>query len=97
MAHRQAETRNACNDAERPYFCTAYFVLCNYSLYLDRMGEPTSGLEPLACSLRVSQWVLQGFARTCKSPIPTPVPFPCLASCCTVLRSRWCQNGVKST
>src|ERR671917_926675 len=27
--------------------------------------------------------------------ISNPVSFPWLALCCTVLRSRWCQSGVK--
>jgi len=38
--------------------------------------------------------VLQGFAQDCKSRIDKQVSFPCLALCCTVLRSRWCQSGV---
>jgi hypothetical protein len=32
-------------------------------------GEPTSGLEPLSCSLRVITQALQGFARDCKCRI----------------------------
>jgi hypothetical protein len=51
----------------------------------------------LACSLRVIIQALQGFARGCKSPISKGVSFLPLALCCTVLRSRWCQSGVKST
>ena len=31
--------------------------------------EPTSGLEPLYCSLRVISQALQGVAQACKSPI----------------------------
>src|SRR5215210_3865332 len=58
-------------------------------------GEPTSGLEPLSCSLRVITQALQGFAGPCKFPLSKGVPFLCLAPCCTVLRSRWCQSGVK--
>jgi hypothetical protein len=38
---------------------------------------------------------LQGFARIYNSPISKPISFLCLALCCTVLRSRWCQSGVK--
>jgi hypothetical protein len=60
-------------------------------------GEPTSGLEPLTCSLRVMHQVLQGFAEGCKSRIFRGVSFPCLAACCTVLRSRWYQNGINGT
>src|SRR5918994_3089974 len=59
--------------------------------------EPTSGLEPLTCSLRVCGHVLQGFARGCKSPISKGVSFLCLAQCCTVLRSRWYQSGIRTS
>src|SRR5215213_12023562 len=45
-------------------------------------------------SLRVINRVLQGLTGVCKSPIDKPVSLLCLASRCTVLRSRWCQNGV---
>jgi hypothetical protein len=45
-------------------------------------------------SLRVIHQVLQGFARACKSPINRPLSFLCLALCCTVLRSRWYQDGI---
>jgi hypothetical protein len=57
--------------------------------------EPTSGLEPLSCSLRVIGQALQGCAEGCKLPLSHGVSFPCLALRCTVLRSRWCQSGVK--
>jgi hypothetical protein len=46
------------------------------SLFLRFAGissEPTSGLEPLTCSLRVIIHVLQGFTRVCKSRISKPV------------------------
>src|SRR5215212_5109767 len=56
--------------------------------------EPTSGLEPLTCSLRVIHQALQGFARGCKCRIFRGVSFPCLALYCTVLRSRWYQSGI---
>jgi hypothetical protein len=46
--------------------------------------------------LRVIIHALHGFARGCKSPISKPVSFLCFATCCTILRSRWCQSGVKS-
>jgi hypothetical protein len=57
--------------------------------------EPTSGLEPLTCSLRVIIHVLQRFAEACKTRISRLVSFLRLAGCCTVLRSRWCQSGVR--
>jgi hypothetical protein len=46
-------------------------------------------------SLRVISQALQGFAQECKSCISKGVSFLCLAACGTVLRSRWCQSGVK--
>jgi hypothetical protein len=58
--------------------------------------EPTSGLEPLTCSLRVIHHVLQGCAGGCKSRIFRGGSFPCLAACCTVLRSRWYQCGIRT-
>ena len=60
-----------------------------------KMREPTSGLEPLTCSLRVIHHVLQGLAWGCKSRIFRALCLPCLAAWCTVLRSRWYQSGVK--
>jgi hypothetical protein len=45
-------------------------------------------------SLRVIFHALQGVARVCKWAIFKGVSFLCLALCCTVLRSRWCQSGV---
>jgi hypothetical protein len=46
-------------------------------------------------SLRViGQW-LQGVAGVCKYRISKPLSLLCIALCCTVLRSRWCQSGVK--
>src|SRR5829696_9097031 len=44
--------------------------------------------------LRVIGQALQGFAQGCKSRIFRGVSFPCLAECCTVLRSRWYQIGI---
>ncbi len=51
-----------------------------------------SGLEALSCPLRVIIHALQGFARACKLRISKPVSLLCLALCCTVLRSRWCER-----
>jgi hypothetical protein len=58
--------------------------------------EPTSGLEPLTCSLRVIGHVLQGCAGACKCRIFRGVSFLRLAQCCTVLRSRWYQSGINT-
>jgi len=55
---------------------------------------PTSGLEPLTCSLRVITQALQGFARGCKTRISRRLSLLRFAVYCTVLRSRWCQSGV---
>jgi hypothetical protein len=63
---------------------------------LDKpIREPTSGLEPLTCSLRVIGQVLQGLAQACKSRIDKLISFLRLAGRCTVLRSRWYQSGIK--
>ena len=45
--------------------------------------------------LRVIIHTLQGFAQGCKCRISKPYSFLRLAVRCTVLRSRWCQSGVK--
>jgi hypothetical protein len=45
--------------------------------------------------LRVISQALQECAGVCKCRIFRGVSFPCLAPCCTVLRSRWCQSDVK--
>jgi len=48
-------------------------------------GEPTSGLEPLTCSLRVIIQVLLGFAWGCKYRIDKPLSLLWFALCCTVI------------
>jgi hypothetical protein len=58
--------------------------------------EPTSGLEPLTCSLRVIGQPLQGCAGACKSRISKRLSLLRLAVCCTVLRSRWYQSGINT-
>ena len=47
--------------------------------------------------LRVIHQRLQGVAEACKSRISRRVSILWFAACCTVLRSRWYQSGVKST
>jgi len=59
--------------------------------------KPTSGLEPLTCSLRVIGHVLQGVAEACKSRISKPFSLLRFAACCTVLRSQWYQSGINFT
>ncbi len=59
---------------------------------LDKIIEPTSGLEPLTCSLRVIGQALQGCAQACNCRISKPLFFLWVAEGCTVLRSRWYQE-----
>jgi hypothetical protein len=68
-----------------------------FYLQIGPKREPTSGLEPLTCSLRVIGHVLQGVAGDCKCRIFGGVSFPYLAECCTVLRSRRYHSGVTNT
>jgi hypothetical protein len=58
--------------------------------------EPTSGLEPLTWKLRVCGQALLRVAGVCISCISKPVSILRVAVCCIVLRSRWCQCGVRS-
>src|SRR5215208_4600250 len=65
----------------------AFYGICR------KNEEPTSGLKPLSCSLRVIIHVLQGFAEGCKSPISRPVSFlcPALHRIALPVVSEWCQ------
>jgi hypothetical protein len=63
----------------------------------QKIRKPTSGLEPLSCSLRVIIQALQGCAQACNSPIPKRLSLLGVAACCTALRSRWCQSGVRTS
>jgi hypothetical protein len=47
--------------------------------------------------LRVIGHALQGCAGGCKSRIFKRVSILWFAACCTILRSRWYQSGIKST
>src|SRR5829696_1315032 len=62
---------------------------------LQENEEPRSGLEPLTCSLRVITQALQGCAGDCKSRISRRLSLLRVAECCTVLRSRWYQSGIR--
>ena len=79
----------------RMHYFTGIPVTPRIFLPIARKEEPTSGLEPLTCSLRVIHQALQGFARGCKSRISKPLPLLCFAPYCTVLRSRWYQSGIR--
>ena len=70
----------------------SHFEYLAYLWTIER--EPTSGLEPLICSLRVIGHMLQGIARDCKSRISRRLSLLWVAASCTVLRSRWYQNGI---
>jgi hypothetical protein len=59
---------------------------------IERADERTRTADLI--SLRVISHALQGFARACKPRLDKLVSFLCLATCCTVLRSRWCQKSV---
>ena len=53
---------------------------------LYKLGEPTSGLEPLTCSLRVcGQWLLR-VAEVCRFRITTRFFVPSIAHYCRALR-----------
>jgi hypothetical protein len=53
--------------------------------------EPTSGSNRLPLLITSDH---SGVAGGCKCRIFRGVSFPCLAECCTVLRSRWYQSGI---
>jgi hypothetical protein len=73
-----------------PGFLMPQCFTCKY----EEKREPTSGLEPLTCSLRVIGQALQEFARSCKCRLFRGVSLLRVAVCCTVLRSRWYQSGI---
>src|SRR5918992_4547468 len=63
-----------------------------FGLDKGKNRDPTSGLEPLSCSLRVIHQALQRFAEACKSRISRCLSLLRVAGCCTVLRSQWYQG-----
>src|SRR5215217_6793420 len=69
--------------------CSAYLSR------IERADERTRTAYP--CSLRVIGHALQLVAQVCKSRISRRLSLLRVATCCTVLRSRWCQSGVNST
>jgi hypothetical protein len=81
---------------KEPSVYSREFANAVFFLQIGRKREPTSGLEPLTCSLRVITQALQGIAGVCKSRIFKGGSFPCLAPRYTVLRSRWYQSGINS-
>src|SRR5829696_5154071 len=75
----------------------AFCDLCEIPANRNNWREPTSGLEPLTCSLRVIHQALQGLARSCDFRISKAFPLLRVARRCTVLRSRWYQSGIKKS
>ena len=57
----------------------------------------SSTLGSLTRSLRVINHVLQRFAGDCKPRISKPLSLLRVALCCTVLRSRWYQSGIRTS
>jgi len=74
----------------------AFTLPSTFYLQISVFREPTRGLEPLTCSLRVITQALLGFAEACKPRIFRGVSFLRLAEYCTVLRSRWYQSGINT-
>jgi|SRR5215203_4998600 len=67
-----------------------------------RLGKPKMRADErtptaLPLQLQVIIQALLGFAWGCKCRISKLVSFLRLARCCTVLRSRWCQSGIRTS
>ena len=80
-----------------PTLCRDLDLVQRFTCKSAQNREPTSGLKnrlPLL-QLRVISHVLQGFAGGCKSRISKRVYRVRFAGCCTVLRSRWYQSGIR--
>jgi hypothetical protein len=73
------------------------FCLRDLPAKVKKKGEPTSGLEPLTCSLRVIIRMFPDVAGGCETRITKPLSLLRVALSCRVLRSRWCQSGVNIT
>ena len=72
--------------------------LCMFGLSMDEIESRRADSNRLPLlQLRVITQALQGCAGGCKHRIFRGVSFPCLAACCTVLRSRWYQSGIRTS
>ena len=80
-----------CEDCRLVGRCFSRFLLQK-----RQKREPTSGLEPLTCSLRVIRRAFLDVAGGCETRIPKPFSLLRLAHPCRVLRPRCCQSGVSS-
>jgi hypothetical protein len=87
--------RGAREVSNSPRIIAGGFSLSGESACLSRIyraDERTQTADLI--SLRVMIHTLQGYAGGFKCRIFRGVSFLCLAVCCTVSRSRWCQSGV---
>jgi hypothetical protein len=74
------------------------FLHSEYSAYLSRIKRADERTRTADLpSLRVIIHVLLGVAQPCRYRISKPISFLRFAAGCTVLRSRRCQSGVKTT
>src|SRR5918993_3111985 len=83
-------------DVDKSWRSIRDFSLPEYSAYLGRIlraDERTRTADLL--QLRVIHQALQGYARGCKCRIFRRLSLLRVAACCTVLRSRWYQSGIK--
>src|SRR5215218_10813001 len=90
------QSRWCTGDVEKLSAKNRGLLLSDYSAYLwekKRADERTRTAYP--CSLRVITQALQGCAGGCKCRIYKRLSLLWLAGCCTVLRSRWYQSGIK--
>ena len=91
--HREQSNPNAAsrdqNGANKnPLHHRGFYRPPGFSCKSPHNREPTSGLEPLTCSLRVRQGMFLLLAEGCKIRIPKPISFPRLAHYCGALRPR---------
>ena len=104
VAWRMGQTVNARDRIRRSYCCPTAAKSLVFALrvlgFLRDLQEKQRADERTRTAyllqLRVITHALQGCAGYCKCRIFRGVSFPCLAACCTVLHSRWCQSGVNS-
>src|SRR5215203_2315452 len=78
-----------------PTLCWDLNPVQRFTCKLAQKESRRADSKPLTCSLRVCGQTLQGCAEGCKCRIFRGVSFLRLAECCTVLRSRWYQIGIK--
>src|SRR5215204_1872956 len=73
-------------------------LFCLYVLVsVQRVHRADERTRTANLPITSDKWGLQGFARFCTSRISKRFSLLRVALCCTVLRSRWCQSGVKTS